>query len=103
MSGRPAPRPAGEDAGLRIPVRVLPRSPADGVAGVRDGALLVRVTAAPVNGAANEAVIRVVAHELGVARASVGLVSGARARTKMLAIRGVSRDLVRRRWPDLGV
>jgi uncharacterized protein (TIGR00251 family) len=88
--------------GARIDVRVIPRSPRTGVDGMRDGRVLVRVTAPPVDSAANEAVLAVLAHVLGVAKRSVRLVSGATARNKVIEVDGVDVDdvLVRLRKPE---
>jgi uncharacterized protein YggU (UPF0235/DUF167 family) len=75
--------------GVRIEIRVVPRSPRTGVDGVRDGRLLVRVTAPPVDSAANEAVVAVLADVLDVAKRSVRLVSVAAARNKVVEVDGV--------------
>jgi uncharacterized protein (TIGR00251 family) len=75
--------------GARIDVRVIPRSPRTGVEGVRDGRLLVRVTAPPVDSAANEAVVAVLADTLGVPKRSVRLVAGATGRNKTIEVNGV--------------
>lgn len=88
---------------VRIPVRATPRGGRDSIDGVRDGRLLVRVAAAPADGAANEAVLRLVAHAVGVPRASVRLVAGATGRNKLVAIEGTDRAVLVARWPDLGV
>ena len=68
--------------------------------GVADGVLRVRVAAPPVDGAANEALVRLLASELGVARGAVRLVSGATARTKVIEVAGAG-ALISARWPDL--
>lgn len=78
--------------GARIDVRVIPRSPRTGVEGVRNGRLLVRVTAPPVDSAANEAVVAVLADVLGVAKRSVRLVTGTIGRNKVVEVKGVSVD-----------
>ena len=83
--------------GVRIDVRVIPRSPRTGVEGVRSGRLLVRVTAPPVDSAANEAVVAVLADLLGVAKRSVRLVSGAAARNKVVEVDGVDAATATRR------
>jgi uncharacterized protein (TIGR00251 family) len=75
--------------GARIDIRVMPRSPRTGVEGVRDGRLLVRVTAPSVDSAANAAVLAVLADVLGVAKRSVRLVSGTTARNKVVEVDGV--------------
>lgn len=66
------------------------------------GVLLVRVTAPPVEDAANEALVRLVAHELGMARSTVRLESGTRSRSKHLRV-ALGADAVRARWPGLAV
>jgi uncharacterized protein YggU (UPF0235/DUF167 family) len=71
------------------------------VDGVVDGVLRVRVAAPPVDGAANEALVRLLASELGVARSAVRLVSGATARTKRIEVDGQD-ALIAARWPGLG-
>jgi uncharacterized protein (TIGR00251 family) len=78
-----------------IDVRVIPRAHKTEVAGTRDGAFLVRVAAPPVDGAANEAVVALLASLLRVPRNSVRIVSGERARLKRVAIAGVAADRVR--------
>ena len=75
----------------------------DGVDGVIDGVLRVRVAAPPVEGAANHALVRVIAEELGVARRSVRIVAGAAGRQKLVVVDDISRDDVVARWPDLRV
>ena len=71
---------------LRFTIRVTPRACASAVAGERDGALLIRVTAPPVEGKANEAVIALLAKALGVPRVSVRMERGAAARTKRVSV-----------------
>ena len=67
------------------------------------GELHVRVTAAPADGAANEAVIRLLARELRVPRSSVSLVFGASSRHKRLRIDGIDAAAVRARWAGASV
>jgi uncharacterized protein (TIGR00251 family) len=80
---------------VRLAVRVQPRAARSAVTGVRDGALLVRVAAPPVDGAANEALVRLLAGWLGVARRDVSIVGGAASRSKLVDVRGVSVEAVR--------
>jgi len=70
---------------------------------VVDGALRVRVAAPPIEGAANQALVRVLAEELGVARRSVRLVAGAAGRQKLVVVEGVEPDTIRARWPGLRI
>jgi len=68
---------------------------------VVDGVLRARVTAPPVEGAANHALLRLLADELGVARRSVRLVAGAAGRTKLVVIDDIEPEVVAERWPGL--
>jgi hypothetical protein len=71
------------------------------VDGVVDGVLRARVTSPAVAGAANQALVRLLADELGVGRRSVRIVAGAAGRQKLVVVDGVSADAVIARWPGL--
>ena len=71
---------------LSFTIRVTPRASANTVAGERDGVLLVRVTAPPVEGKANDAVVALLAKLLGTPRGAIRVVSGAGARTKRISV-----------------
>jgi hypothetical protein len=87
-----------------IPVRVTPRAGRSAIDGVdEEGRLCLRVTASPVDGAANEAIIALLATELGVRRSSVAIVSGATSRHKRVRVEGLSRTALLTRWPGLGL
>ena len=73
------------------------------VESVADGVLKVKVMAPAVEGAANNALIRLLAEELGIARRDVRIVAGATSRQKLVVIEGVDPDLVVARWPGLRV
>jgi uncharacterized protein (TIGR00251 family) len=89
---------------VRLAVRLTPRGGADRIDGVNDeGALQVRVAAPPVGGAANAALIKLIADELDVARTSVRLVAGAAGRQKLVVVEGISPETIRSRWPGLKV
>jgi uncharacterized protein (TIGR00251 family) len=77
-------------AGVELDIRVIPRAKTSEIGGERDGRLLVRLSAPPVDGAANEALIALMADVLGVSRRVVRVVAGERSRQKRLAIAGVS-------------
>ncbi len=81
----------------RITVRLTPRAAREEIAGERDGALLVRVTAPPVDGAANEALVRLVAKTVGVPKSAVRIVSGETSRTKILEVTGMDSEVLRTR------
>lgn len=89
----PAPWPAFvsvRPGGCSLRVRVVPRAGRTMVGGERDGALLVRLAAAPVEGEANDALIAFLSDRLGVPRRTVRLVAGAHARDKRLDIDGLA-------------
>jgi uncharacterized protein len=73
----------------RITVRLTPRASRDEIVGQRDGLLLVRVTAPPVDGAANKALVRLLAKALRVPPRDVRIASGAIARTKVVEVTGL--------------
>ena len=91
------------DDRVRIPVRVTPRAGRDGIDGVVDGHLRVRVTVAPIDGAANAAVERLIGEALGIPPSSVATIRGARSRSKVIVITGVSPATIAARWPGLVV
>ncbi len=68
-----------------------------------DGVLRARVGSPAVEGAANNALIRLIADELGVARRDVRIVAGASSRQKLLVVEGVDPEAVTSRWPGLKV
>ena len=57
----------------------------------------VRVAATPVDGAANEALVRFLAGQLGVPRAAVRVESGAGSRAKLVTVEGIDLEVARRR------
>jgi uncharacterized protein len=67
------------------------------VAGPYDDALRIRLAAPPVDGAANEALVRFLAERLGVARAAVRIDAGMSARSKVVAIDGIDPATAARR------
>jgi uncharacterized protein (TIGR00251 family) len=75
---------------LRLSVYVQPRASKNELAGLHDGCLKVRLTAPPVEGAANDALLRLIAAELGIPRRQVAVVAGSSGRRKILEIDGVS-------------
>lgn len=86
----------------RFTVRLTPRGGADRVDGVtEDGVLRARVAAPAVEGAANHALLRLLAGELGVARRDIRLVAGAAGRTKVVVVDGLDPARLAERWPGL--
>ncbi len=84
------------DGWLRFDVRVQPRASKDEVAGVRDGALRVRLRAPPVEGAANDALVDFLADELGLSRRQVRIVSGLGSRSKIVEVDAEARPALDR-------
>lgn len=84
------------DRGVRFSVHVQPRAARTEVRGVHNGALRVRVQAPPVDGAANAALVELLAGSLGVPRRSVRVVSGETARLKVVDIEGVDAAAIER-------
>lgn len=72
-----------------ISVRVQPRARSDALAALREGVLIVRVTAPPLDGRANAAVCRLLAGVLDVRASSLSIVRGERARDKLVAVDGI--------------
>ncbi|HEX9268529.1 MAG TPA: DUF167 domain-containing protein [Candidatus Limnocylindria bacterium] len=75
--------PRGERVHFRV--RLTPRAQRAGLTGVRDGVLLARVTAAPERGAANAALVRLLADALDVPPSAIAIEAGATARLKRLS------------------
>ena len=71
---------------------MIPRAGRSGFAGLRDGALLVKLAAAPVDGAANDELIALLAKTLRIPKRDITIVSGERSRTKRIRIAGIDRD-----------
>ena len=85
----------------RLAVRLTPRGGVDRVDGVgEDGVLRARVAAPPVDGAANEALCRLLARELGVPRGAVRVVAGETGRRKIVEV-AVDSAVLAGTWPEL--
>lgn len=78
---------------MLITVRVIPRSSKNGLEWDR-GALKARITASPVEGAANEALIALLARRLGLPKRSISIVRGATSRQKIVEIVGMTEEEV---------
>jgi uncharacterized protein len=85
------------DGGVTLRLRVQPRASKDQVGGVRDGALVVRVTAPPIDGSANEAVVRLLARRLDRPPSSITLLRGASGRDKTVHLAGIDAEATRAR------
>lgn len=70
-------------------MRLQPRASRDELAGMRNGALLVRVTAPPLQERANRALCKLIAKHAGVAPSAVTIVRGSHGRDKLVAVAGL--------------
>ena len=86
-----------EPDGASLLVRVSPRAARNQLGEVEDGALKVRLNAPPVEGAANQALVKLLAKSLGVAKGKVEVLSGEHSRLKRVLVRGLDPDELRRR------
>lgn len=83
-----------KDGRLVFNVRVVPRASRSEIIGEQDGSLRVRLSSAPVQGAANEELMRILARALKVPRTSVAIVAGPTSRFKRVAIHGVEPEVL---------
>ena len=77
--------------GLTFDIRVIPHASRMELVGVQDGVLKIKVTAPPVEGAANEACIKLLAKELGLKKSQMEISSGAKSRKKTVMIKDISK------------
>jgi uncharacterized protein len=87
--------------GVRVAVRLTPKASRNAIAGIApsgegEAVLKVMVTAVPEAGRANEALIKLLAKQWGVAKSSISLVAGATDRNKILQVAGDAGDLMAR-------
>ncbi len=87
---------------VKIGLRVIPRAKRDAIEGFREEVLRVRVTAAPQDGGANKAVVKLLAKRLGLPLSSVVLARGARSRDKVIEVSGLDLAVVRERLSGSG-
>lgn len=78
------------ESGVRLRLRVLPRASKSELAGIRGDALCIRLTAPPVEGAANQALLRFLAERLGVRPAAVRIITGLTNRQKLVEVEGLA-------------
>lgn len=82
------------DGAVRFAVRAQPRASRSEVVGEHGGALRVRLAAPPVEGEANDELVRCLAKWLGVPRRAVRLVAGETGRNKVVEVEGIDADVV---------
>jgi len=86
-------RPSKQTFGsVTIAVRIQPRASKNGIMRMEDGSLKIRLTAPPVDGAANEALIAYLSEALAISKSSIEIVSGHTAREKRIRIGGVNKE-----------
>ena len=78
-------------------VLVAPRSATTKVLGLHDGMVKVALTAPPVDGAANKALIAFLAKMLGVSKSSVTIIAGETSRKKSVSVEGIGPEEATRR------
>lgn len=83
---------------MELPVHVVPRASRSEVIGEHDGSLRVRIAAPPVDGAANEELIRLLAKTFAVARSAVSIIGGHNSRAKRVRIDGVASEELTKRF-----
>ena len=83
-----------KDGRLTFHVRVVSRASRSEIVGDHDGALRLRLTAPPVDGAANEELIRILARALKVSRSSIAIVSGPTSKLKRIEVKGIAPDVL---------
>ena len=86
-----------KEGSVRFEVHAKPRARSSCVTGTREGALVVQLAAAPVDGEANAELVATLAKALAVPRREVVLVRGERSRTKLVEVKGVGVEDVRTR------
>ncbi len=74
------------DAPQRLTVKVIPRASRNEVADFREGVLRVRLTAPPVEGAANDALVRLLAEHCALRRSQIRILRGGNSRLKLVEI-----------------
>jgi len=87
--------------GLTFDIQVIPHASRAEISGVQDGALKIRVTAPPVEGAANEACIKLLAGELKLKKNQMEISFGAKSRKKTVVIKNISRAELEKKINDI--
>jgi uncharacterized protein (TIGR00251 family) len=83
--------PGNNDDAFQIRVKVIPRANKDQISGfMQDGTLKIRIAAPPVDGKANQALVKFLSGSLDLDRDQISITSGTSSRNKILEIRGIS-------------
>lgn len=78
-----------KDESVTFQVRVVPRASRSEIVGEHDGALRIRLAAPPVDGAANEELVRLLARALGVSRSAIEITTGHSSKLKTVKVAGI--------------
>jgi len=84
-------------SGLSFDIQVNPHSSRAEITGIADGLLKIKVTAAPVEGAANDAVIALLSKKLGLKKSQLAIAAGAKGRKKTIVVSGIASAELRRK------
>ena len=80
---------AEKNGSIVFRVRVVPRASRSEIVGEHEGALRVRIAAPPVEGAANEELVRLLAGTLGAPRRNISITAGQSSRLKTVRVAGI--------------
>jgi len=92
----PRPRNNESPSSATLTLRIQPRASKNGIVIMEDGSLKIRLIAPPVDGAANESLVKFLSDILSVAKSSVEIVSGHTSREKVVRINGMTEAEARR-------
>ena len=81
-----------QEEAVIVNVRVIPRASKSEIVGMHDGALKIRISAPPVDGAANAEIIRFLAKSFGVSKSDVFILSGETSKNKRIKIENLSKS-----------
>ncbi len=86
--------------GVVLSVRAVPRASKNAIQGVHDGALKIRLTTPPVDGKANQALIKYLSKALKISKSQIELMQGETSRHKILKITGITMDEIIRKTEE---
>ena len=87
--------------GVLFPVRARPRAKRNQIEGVREGVLVVSITAAPADGAANDAILELLAKNLRCAKSTLAVARGSHSRDKMISVALLDSNAIHRRLDEI--
>jgi len=91
-----SPRNNAEETSVTFSIRVQPRASKDEIMRMEDGSLKIRLTAPPVDGVANEALVKFLAVQFDISRSRIEIVSGHTSRNKIVRIEGIGKGQAER-------